>query len=469
MKSASRNSKKFRKETDSLGTIEIPEDALWGSHTARSLQNFQVSGRTIDPALIQAYLRIKAASAISNAEVGNLSVIQRDLILAAIDELLKFSKSEWRNIFPVDIFQAGAGTSLNMNVNEVIANVANRLVGEPLGRYTPIHPNDHVNRAQSTNDTFPTALRLALLELSRELTSALDGLAKAFKLKGEEWRSIPKAARTHLQDAVPMRLGDEFSAYGSSLSRCAGWIRASREDLRELGLGGSAAGTGLNVPPGFREIVITELEKLTQERLFSSADLFEAMQSQAIIGFHSSCLRVTALELTRICNDLRLLASGPFTGLAEILLPAVQPGSSIMPGKVNPSIPEMMNQVCFAVLGHDQAVGFATQAGQLELNVMMPLMAASLLEAERIATRATTLLRERCIEGMQPNQKRLQHYLESTPQIATALAPRLGYKATAEVVQEALGSGKSVLQVVRERNLIADNELQNLLGTSAAD
>jgi aspartate ammonia-lyase len=452
-----------RPEHDSLGTIEVPQSALYGAQTARALQNYQISGRLPHPALIRAYLRIKAAAARANQTCGVLESGHSGLIERAVDELIILDPDKLPGIFPLDPYQAGAGTSQNMNINEVIANVANRIAGKALGSYSPIHPNDHVNRSQSTNDSFPTAMRIALLEASREVANELRRTAHSLLQKAHAWKEIPKSARTHLQDAVPMRLGQEFMAYSGTISRCAQWIEDSRDELRELGIGGSAAGTGLTVPAGYVDAIIPELSRLTGEALRSAPDLCEAMQSQSPVMHYSSMLRLTALELTRICNDLRLLASGPMTGLAEIHLPAVQPGSSIMPGKVNPSILEAANQAFFGVLGHDQTVAFAMQAGQLELNVMMPVMADHLLQASDIAARALRMLRERCIDGLQPNASRLKRYFEGTPQVATALSPRLGYEQTAKLVQEALASGQSVVELVRARGLIPESELAELL------
>lgn len=310
-------------------------------------------------------------------------------------------------------------------------------------------------------------MRLALLETSQRVADELRLLAQSFQEKAEKWKDIPKSARTHLQDAVPMRLGQEFGAYAGTLSRCAEWIENARDELRELGIGGSAAGTGLTVPRGYADKIVQELSRLTGEPLYTAPDLVEAMQSQSPVMYYSSMLRIMALELTRICNDLRLLASGPMTGLAEILLPAVQPGSSIMPGKVNPSILEAANQTFFGVLGHDQTVAYAMQAGQLELNVMMPVMAHALLEASHLSAHALKMLREKCISGLEPNVERLRRYYESTPQIATALSPRLGYEVAAKLVKEALEKDKTVVELVRERKLIPEDELQSLLSVRA--
>lgn len=455
----------FRDEHDSLGNVKVPAEALYGAQTYRAVLNYPISGRTAHPALIRAYLRIKAAAATANHSCNVLEAEHAKLITAAVAEVLATPASDWSKTFPVDPYQAGAGTSQNMNINEVVANVANRISGKPLGTYAPIHPNDHVNRSQSTNDSFPTAMRLAILETAGPLAEALRRLSSTLKDKADQWKMVPKSARTHLQDAVPMTLGQEFSAYALTLSKCAQWIEDGRDQLRELGIGGSAAGTGLTVPKGYTTAILAELKKLTGEDLRIASNLCEAMQSQSPVTYYSSMLRLTALELTRICNDLRLMASGPMTGLAEILLPAVQPGSSIMPGKVNPSILEMANQTWYSVLGYDHTVANAGMSGQLELNVMMPIMAYAMLEANQVATHACDVLTLRCIEGLEPNLPRLQKYFESTPQIATALSPKLGYERTAQLVKESLEKGMSVVELVREQKLIPEAELKLLLDT----
>jgi aspartate ammonia-lyase len=454
---------KTRVEKDSLGEVRVPADALYGAQTARAIANFPISGRTQHPALIRAYLRLKRAAAVANRRSGTLSPGEARLVCSAIDELLEMPEGAWERHFPVDPYQAGAGTSQNMNVNEVVANLANRKARRPLGAYQPIHPNDQVNRSQSTNDTFPTAMRLALLEVSRDLVEEILKTSRSFARHGRAWRTIPKSARTHLQDAVPMTLGQEFSAYGLTLAKCAQRVEAVRDELRELGIGGSAAGTGLTVPKGYVAAILPELRRLTGERLRGAADLREAMQSQASVAAYAGALRILAQEMNRICNDLRLLASGPLTGLNEILLPAVQPGSSIMPGKVNPSILEMANQTFYSVLGYAHAIDLCEQAGQLELNVMMPIMAWSGIEATRVATNALRITRERAIEGLRPNRERLLRYFESTPQVATALTPALGYERTAELVKQALREGRSVIEIVRSDRLIDEARLRKLL------
>jgi len=454
--------KNTRIEQDALGEIEIPKDAWYGAQTVRALNNFRVSGRAADSTLIRALLRIKWAAAAVNRKCGVLDNRRADLICRATNHVLSLSSDDWVKLFPVDIYQAGAGTSQNMNVNEVIANFANHLKKKARGSNSPVHPNDHVNRSQSTNDVFPTAMRLALLDASSPLLQELKKLSKAFAEKAHKWHDFPKAARTHLQDAVPMRAGQEILGYQGSVEHCAEWIEEGRRKLLVLGIGGSAAGTEINVPRNYKSLMIRTLRTLTGEPLQSSRNLFYSMQSQAPVLYYSSMLRLCAVELTRICNDLRLLASGPLTGLGELLLPAVQPGSSIMPGKVNPSIVEMCNQACFSIIGMDQTAMMACQAGQLELNVMMPVMAHILIEATHLATHSVSILRTHAIEGMKADPVRMRRYFESTPQLATALSPSLGYETTALLVKEALKRGISVLDLVRSRKLLSEKELAKL-------
>lgn len=460
----------LRQEKDSLGWVAVPKNALFGAQTARAIQDYPISERTAHVALIRAYLRLKAAAANANYSCHVLKKRNKELIHRAIDILLAQldEGNRWKKIFPIDPYQAGAGTSQNMNINEVIANQANLLAGNPLGAYFPVHPNDDVNQSQSTNDTFPTATKLALLETSKPLVDELLQLSKTLGVLAKRWHSIPKSARTHLQDAVPMRLGQEFGAYAATFKRCGDWILRGRESLLELGIGGSAAGTGLNVPRGFTDEIAAALRTLCGEKVFVGPNLCELMQSQFQIGVYSSTLKASALELIRFCNDLRLLASGPSTGLAEIHLPATQPGSSIMPGKTNPSVLELANQAWFSVLGFDQTVSFCLQAGQLELNVMVPMMAHATLEATQIMTRTLKILRKRCIEGVQPNIPVLKKYSESTSQIATALSPTLGYARTAELVKESIASGKSVIRLVEEKKLIPEKKLKSLVRAAKA-
>ncbi len=452
---------KTRTEKDSLGTLEIPGDVYYGIQTHRAVQNFPVSGLKAHPRLIDAYLYVKKAAAIANRKEGDLSSDMAEALVKACDEILG---GKLRDQFPVDVFQMGAGTAFNMNLNEVLANRANELLGSAKGSYSPIHPNDHANMGQSTNDTFPTAVRIGLsLILKETLHGPLEELEKAFSKKGKEFDPILKSARTHLQDAVPIRLGQEFAAYGEAIRKCRLSLLHAEDSLRELGIGGSAAGTGINTAPHYREGFIKELEWLTGLKLHPAADMREAMQSQRPLAEVSASLRNLALEITRIVNDLRLLSSGPTTGFWEINLPAVAPGSSIMPGKVNPSVLEMVNMVAFQVIGCDTVVAYAVQAGQLELNVMIPVMAFNLNFAATIFGNALTILREKCVEGITANKERCQHYSESSMGLATALNPTIGYAKAAEVAKEALASHKTIVQVIREKKILTEEQIKKVM------
>ena len=399
-----------RQEKDSLGTREIPDAVYYGIQTHRAVENFPVSGLHAHPRFIDAYIYVKKAAALANLKAGALDKKLADAIITACDEVLA---GKWRDQFPVDVFQMGAGTAFNMNLNEVLSNRANEILGQPKGSYKPVHPNDHANMGQSTNDTFPSAVRVgALLILKEYLHGPLEALEKSFEKKGKEFDGVLKSARTHLQDAVPIRLGQEFAAYAECLRKCRASLEHAEKSLLESGLGGSAAGTGLNTAKGYREDIVCELAKLTGQPLVPSKDMREAMQSQRPLAEVSASLRNLSLELTRILNDLRLLSSGPTTGFAEINLPAMAPGSSIMPGKVNPSILEMVNMVAFQVIGADAVVALAVQAGQLELNVMTPIAAFNLNFAVTILGNALKILKEKCVDGITADTERCRHYAE---------------------------------------------------------
>ena len=455
----------MRKEKDSLGELEIPDGVYYGIQAFRASQNFPISGTQVHPELLKTYLLLKRSAAKANFEVGALDLQRADGIVQAVDTLLK---TDFRKHFIVDAYQAGAGTSQNMNANEVIANCANEALGKPLGSYDPVNPNDHVNMSQSTNDTYPTVMRLATLSLSGGLVTEMEALRSVLGEKASEFDHVLKAARTHLQDAVPIRLGQEFAAYAETVGQLAHLLKDSQTYLRELGIGGSAAGTGVNVPKGYRAAILEELKAATHDPdLRLAQNMGAAMQSQLPMTVYSNALRAIALELTRITNDLRLLSSGPSNGLGEIFLPATQPGSSIMPGKVNPSILEMANQVFFRVLGNDTTIAYSAQAGQLELNVMMPVMAHAALEATELLTSTLRTLRTRCIDGITANEERCRQYAERTSQIATALNRILGYAKAGEIAKESVETGKSIVELVREKGLLTEDQIPKLLDPRA--
>lgn len=453
-----------RIERDSLGERQLPADVYYGIQTARAIENFPISGWKPYPSLINATIRIKKAAARSNSALGSLDSRVAKAIETAADEILA---GKLHDQFVVDPFQAGAGTSHNMNANEVLANRAIELLGGEKGDYYVVHPNDHVNAAQSTNDVFPTAMRLAALEEAETLTSALDLLAAALRRKSSEFDHVVKSGRTHLQDAVPIRLGQEFGAYATAIRKNADRIRGAADELREIGLGGTAVGTGLNAAPGYRKRIVEELSRVTNQALRPTDDYCEAMQSMAPFVGMSSSLRVLATDVIRIANDLRLLSSGPNTGLAEISLPAVQPGSSIMPGKVNPVIAEMTDMVCFQVMGNDLVIGVAAQAGQLELNVMMPVIAFNLLMSLTILTNAMKVLNERCVQGITANEERCRWYAEQSVSLVTALNPRIGYARAAEIAKRATARGKTIREAIEEEGLLTPSELAEVMNTRA--
>jgi aspartate ammonia-lyase len=449
-----------RHEKDSLGSVDVPIDALYGAQTVRAIHNFPISGMRAHPQLIRALAMVKMAAAGANRSLNLLTMIQSDAILAAAEEIVN---GYHHDHFPVDVFQAGAGVSLHMNANEVIANRANQILGQPLGSYAIIHPNDHVNYGQSTNDVFPTAMRLAALLALEDLYPVLNSLAAAFATKGHEFHGIMKSGRTHMQDAVPMRLGQEFTAYGVAIAKAHLNIATAADTLRELGLGGSAVGTGINTHPDYRLRAIANLSAISSQHLTPADDMRYAMQSCAPMATISSALRTLALEIIRISNDLRLLSSGPNTGFAEIQLPALQPGSSIMPGKINPVLPELAAMVGFQVIGLDTAVAYAVQAGQLELNVMMPTMAFNVLQSIRILTNTLIQFDQLCIRGITANVARCEQYAHSTVSLATALNPYIGYEAAAAIVKESIATGRTIIDIARDKNLLTEEQIAEIL------
>lgn len=449
-----------RVEKDSLGNVEVPSDAYWGSQAERTRQLFKISGLTEHPTMIDAYMHLKRACAKANTDLGLLDREVGDAIVAAADEVLS---GKFRDQFPVDVFHMGAGTSFHMNVNEVLANRAEEILGGKPGEYKRVNPNDHPNYGQSTNDTFPTAMRIMARLMLDPLLEQVARLEQALAGKGREFDGILKSGRTHLQDAVPIRLGQEFTAYSIAVARSKKWLELAAFELEELGIGGSAAGTGLNTHPEYRFKAVENLRAATGHNWRNAPHLCESMQSQFCMGSLSAALRLFSLELTRITNDLRILCSGPLTGLAEIVLPAVQPGSSIMPGKVNPSVAENMNMVLYQVLGQCQTLDLSVQAGQLELNVMMPGMAFAAQFSIQILTNALVPYIDHCIVGITANKDVCLHYAETSPSLATALNPLIGYQKAAAVVKQALAEKKSIPEVVRELGLVDEDQLRRAL------
>jgi aspartate ammonia-lyase len=450
----------MRIERDSLGEVAVPEDVLYGAQTARAVDNFPISGLCPHRDLIVAVALIKLAAAEVNHAAGRLADDQARAIIQAAREV---ADGQWHDHFVVDPFQAGAGTSHHMNTNEVIANRANEILGGQRGMYQYVHPNDHVNLGQSSNDVIPTASRLALLRATPRLTEAFRGLEQAFREKAVEFAHLTKTGRTHLQDAVPVRLGDEFSGYARAMGRAADRIEQASGALTALNLGATALGTGMNAFRGYRGQVAARLSALTGFDLHPAENTFEITQSHADFAHLSGSIRNAALEVNRIANDIRLLGSGPRAGLGEIILPPVQPGSSIMPGKVNPSIAEMVNMVSFQVIGFDHTVSLAVQAGQLDLNVMTPVIVYNLLWSVDILSNALNIFRTRCIEGLRANEERLNELSEGSIALATILTPVIGYARAAEVAKESLASGRTVREVVVAEGLLSEEEAADLL------
>jgi len=437
----------MRIEKDSLGDVQVPAEALYGAQTQRAVANFPISGLKPWRAFIWSIAAVKRAAAEVNAELGLLDKEKAKAISQAAAEVME---GKWDGEFVVEPFQAGAGTSQNMNANEVIANRATQILGGKLGEYR-VNPNDHVNMAQSTNDTIPTAIRLGVLWRLDELLNVVDGLVAALATKAREFDSIVKSGRTHLQDAVPVRLGQEFGGYTTAVKRDGERIRHAADGLRRLGIGGTATGTGLNAHPEYHTRMVTRLSEITGIELRASDNLFESMQSMADAVDFSASLRTLAVTMTRIANDFRLLASGPSTGLDEIRLPALQPGSSIMPGKVNPIMAEMTNMAMYHVMGCDTTVTLAAQAGQLELNVMMPVIAHNLFEMMQVTIGALHAFTEKCVVGLEANKEKAEGWLAKNAIIITALNPLIGYQAGAALVKQALKENRAIREVAEEK------------------
>ncbi|WP_137886220.1 aspartate ammonia-lyase [Pseudomonas sp. 2FE] len=453
----------FRVEKDLLGTLEVPAEAYYGIQTLRAVHNFRLSGVTLShyPKLVIALAMVKQAAADANRELGHLSAAKHTAISTACARIIQ---GEFHEQFVVDMIQGGAGTSTNMNANEVIANIALEAMGFEKGEYQHLHPNNDVNMAQSTNDAYPTAIRVGLLLGHDSLLGALDRLIQSFAAKGLEFGHVLKMGRTQLQDAVPMTLGQEFRAFAVTLGEDLQHLkRLAPLLLTEVNLGGTAIGTGINADPGYQKRAVERLAIISNHPVVAAADLIEATSDMGAFVLFSGMLKRTAVKLSKICNDLRLLSSGPRTGINEINLPARQPGSSIMPGKVNPVIPEAVNQVAFEVIGNDLALTMAAEGGQLQLNVMEPLIAYKILDSIRLLTRAMDMLREHCIDGISANEAHCRQQVEQSIGLVTALNPYIGYENATRIAKVALESGRGVLELVREEGLLDEATLADIL------
>lgn len=453
-------SSEFRIEKDSLGELKVPADAYYGVQTARAVDNYPISGIRPHAVFIRAYVSIKRSAAVVHRDLGLLSTERADAIIRASDELLS---GKLIDQIVVDVYQAGAGTSTNMNMNEVIANRAIEFMNGSRGDYSKVNPNDHVNMAQSTNDTYPAAMRIGLSLKHPDLLRELNAMIAVFEDKAREFDHIIKSARTHLQDAVPIRLGQEFGGYASVLKRCRDRLNEAERGLRQLNLGGTAAGTGMNAHPEYRERVAREISRLTEIEFKPAADLVEVTQSLGDFLYYSSALRLLALELTKIVSDLRLLSSGPRTGIQEIMLPPVQPGSSIMPGKVNPSMAEMMNQVCYQIVGFDATVAICAQAGQLDLNVMMPVVNYNLQQALHIFESSIRAFTHKCVRGITADAARCEYYFHTSVGMATIMNMHIGYAKAAELAKESVKLNRPIIDLIRERRLLTEEQIKEIL------
>ena len=452
---------KLRTDQDSLGSIKIPSDAFYGPFTARAIKQYHVTNQTGHPNLIKSFVMIKRSAAIANMKAKAISKKQGTAIVNACDRILA---GKYHDQFVVDMINSGAGTAFNMNVNEVIANVALKVLGKKQGQYKFLHPNDHVNMSQSSNDTYPTAMHMSILFALKDLIPIIDKLIKALDKKAKKFSKYKKIGRTHLMDALPVTLGSEFTAYVTSLSNTRDQIISSQKQLQSIALGGTAVGTGANTPRGYRKIVITELGKISKLSLQPQKDMQYALQSKFPVVNASSALKNFAIELGKISSDIRLMASGPVAGLSEIGIPAVHAGSSIMPGKVNPSLAEGMNMICFSVLGNDTTVSFSAHAGQFELNVMLPVMLKAVLDSTDMLTNFIPVFSDNLIDGLTANQTKLRQNIENSPVIVTLLAPKIGYLKSAELFKESLKSGKTIRELVISKKLLTNKEVNSLLG-----
>lgn len=451
----------FRLDEDSLGKVKIPSDAYYGAFTGRAIQQYNVTGTRTHKNLIDSFVMIKRSAAIANIKTKAIDTKRGNAIVTACDRILSGKHIDQ---FVVDMINSGAGTAFNMNCNEVVANVALETLHKKKGEYHHLHPNDHVNMSQSSNDTYPTAMHVAILMNLRETIPAIDILIKSLTKKAKEFSSFKKIGRTHLMDALPVTLGSEFAAYVSAITKARDVIVVSQKELQNIALGGTAVGTGANTPKGYRKIAISELSKISKLKLVPEKDMQYALQSKFAVANLSSALRNLALEIGKIANDIRLMASGPVAGLSELGIPAVHAGSSIMPGKVNPSLAECMNMICFNIIGNDTAVSYAAQSGQFELNVMMPGMLKCTLESTDMLKNFLPIFSANLIDGLTANKDKLRSNIENSPVIVTLLTPKIGYLKSAELFKESLKTGKTIRELVTSKNLMSNKEIDALFG-----
>jgi len=452
---------KYRSDRDSLGPVKIPADAYYGPFTGRAIKQYSVTGKASHQNLIKSFVMIKRSAAIANMKTKAINRKQGIAIVNACDKILA---GKYIDQFVVDMINSGAGTAFNMNSNEVITNVALKGLGKKQGQYEFLHPNDHVNMSQSSNDTYPTGMHMAILFSFKEMIPAIDKLIKSINRKAKQFSKYKKLGRTHLMDALPVTLGSEFAAYVTSLTNAKNQIIASQKELEQVALGGTAVGTGANTPKGYRKAVISELARVSKLPLKPQKDMQYSLQSKFPVANASSALKNFAIELGKVANDIRLMASGPIAGLAELGIPAVHAGSSIMPGKVNPSLAECMNMICFSVIGNDTTVSFAAQAGQFELNVMLPGMLKAILDSTDMLTNFLPIFSANLIDGLTANQNRLRENIENSPVIVTLLTPKIGYLKSAELFKESLKTGKTIRELVVSKKLMTNKEVSLLLG-----
>ena len=452
---------KYRIDSDSLGKIKIPFDSYYGPFTARALKQYHVTGNRSHPLLLDAFVMIKRSAAVANIKVGAIDKKRGNAIISACDKILV---GKFRDQFVIDAINSGAGTAFNMNTNEVIANVALQILGKKKGQYEILHPNDHVNMSQSSNDTFPTAMHVAILTSLKKTIPAIDGLIKSLNKKAKQFANYKKIGRTHLMDALPVTLGNQFSAYSTSISKARNAILLAKKELEYVALGATAVGTGANAPKGYRKIAINELAKISKLSIRPEKDMQHSLQSKFAVANISSSIKNLAIELSKLSNDIRLMASGPVAGISEIGIPAVHAGSSIMPGKVNPSLAECMNMICFNIFGNDTTVSNAAKAGQFELNVMLPVMLKCILESTDMLNNFLPIFTANLIDGLTANKQKLQQNIENSPVIVTLLAPKIGYQKSAELFKESLKTGKTIRELAISKKLLTNQQIKSLLG-----